>query len=396
MIAITICATERYAYALTAQARRVQAAVEYAKRLTGYVIISGDNSKPVQKAVAYYKTLLPDWEVKHVHKEELQDSHKNYKEAAQLTIAQLRTAAFTTAITLKADQCWSLDSDVLPPANALQCMQTMLDFDDGYYGISTCLYPSQGGGGFLGGRGTPEQPILPDWYEKERVIPDDLAEKLKKLRDRAKELSLEKVRTPDAQKELQAIGDELGALDQKIKECPPKGNVYRLNADEWEQRGWFEQAYPAVGKGAIVPTDWCGFGCALIGKKALLNAQFDGYAGQGTEDLFVCFQRWYPHTLRVNVISHCLCDHVVRNPGAKEGDPNRYVQCQAYHETGGKYVGHIRLRHVPFYTMDLGEKYQVGNDGKLLPPPKEEIAVDPKQSTNVDVSVQQNTKHKKN
>jgi len=40
-------------------------------------------------------------------------------------------------------------------------------------------------------------------------------------------------------------------------------------------------------------------------------AIFDGYDGRGTEDLYVCFHRWYPAGLRIGAIPHSLCDHVI-------------------------------------------------------------------------------------
>jgi hypothetical protein len=40
--------------------------------------------------------------------------------------------------------------------------------------VAACPYPSQGGGDFLCGRGTSRNPILPDFDEAEKDIPDDL------------------------------------------------------------------------------------------------------------------------------------------------------------------------------------------------------------------------------
>jgi hypothetical protein len=65
-------------------------------------------------------------------------------------------------------------------------------------------------------------------------------------------------------------------------------------------------------------------------------------------------------------IPHCLCDHVIRNPGK----PGQYIHLQCYHEPDGEYVGHIRLRHKPWYSFDPGERYSPENDGKLIHVPE--------------------------
>jgi hypothetical protein len=349
--AITICATKRYTYAMSAQARRVQAACRNIPE--GSIILAGDKSEELQAIEKLYERLMPKWKVVRVAVANLVDNHKNYKEAAQLLIAQLRTAAFAEARSLDVDYCWSLDSDVLPPANALDCMMQMLQFDGGYYSISTCPYISQGGGGIMGGRGKPHDQIHPNFYEDEVDLPEAMKTELSEIRSKLKD-------KPDDAEKLQ---QRLGQLEVERREkCPSKGNVWKINADHgWKPRGWIDHAYPAIGKGAIVPIDWCGFGCNLMNRTALAHIHFDGYQGKGTEDLFIVWNRWHQAGLRINAILHCLCDHVVRVPG-KEG---KYVQLQAYHETEGDCVGHIRTRQLPFYSHDLGEQFKPDNDGKL-------------------------------
>ena len=357
-LAITICATEKYAYSLNVQARRVQSACQGVEK--GTIILVGDGGNKSRQAWSLYKELMPSWDIIQIFEKNLSDDHTNYKEQAQLLIAQLRTAAFSRARTLNVDYCWSLDSDVLPAPNTLKCMLNTLHFDDGYYSISTCPYPSQGGGGFLGGRGTIYQPILPDFYEDEREIPEELMKELTNLRDKLKAII---PKTSEDFKMAQEYQEQLQKLDQKIRECPPKGNVFAANSKGWKRRGWFDSAYPAIGKGSIVPTDWCGFGCTLMNRKALDLAHFDGYDGRGTEDLYIVWHRWYQAGLKLNVIPHCLCDHVIRNPG-KNG---YYILQQACHETEGECVGHLRIRSRPFYSCDLGEEYNIQNDGILIP-----------------------------
>jgi len=56
-------------------------------------------------------------------------------------------------------------------------------------------------------------------------------------------------------------------VDKRIEKYPPKSNVFVANGKKWRRRGWFDFAYPAIGKGAIVPSDWCGFGATMMNKK---------------------------------------------------------------------------------------------------------------------------------
>jgi len=343
-LAITICATKSYQYALEAQARCLQANLAAFPELEAHLILVTDES-PVAEYLSFCCSLFGDRVQVHHVSLRVQDGQKNYQSGAQLLIAQMRTAAFTKAIALGVDYCWSLDSDVLPPSNALACMLQVLDFDGGYYGIATCPYPSQGGGGFLFGRGTITKQIAEDVYEDEREIPDDLNTQIKEHREKLSALAPGTPPDEEWRKEMKRLEDE-------VKQCKPRGNVFELNSKRWRLRGWGDAAYPALGRGAIVPTDWCGFGCTLMSREALLRADFTGYEGQGTEDLFICWHCWYPAGLRLAAIPHCLCHHVIRNRPPK---PDGYTLCYAHHETEGECVGHIRLRHKPWYSMRPGE-----------------------------------------
>ena len=363
-LAITICATKSYCYALTAQVRRIQAAISHLPKEEVVVIYSGDNSPEFDKAYRECRQILQYPEFHKIDGGDLEGKYENYKEQAQLLIAQLRTAAFSKARTLRVDRCWSLDSDVLPPSHALKCMEQMLDFDDGYYSVSTCTYPSQGGGGFLGGRGTPHRQILPDVYDDERKMPAEVQAKMKEIRDFLAQTRNPKEIKPEEQVEIEARIKEIQQLEKDAEKYEPIGNIWVLNSKGWRPRGWMDNAYPAIGKGAVLPTDWCGFGCTLMNKKALDLAVFDGYEGKGTEDLFIVWNRWNQRDLKINVITHCLCDHVIRDKNV----PLKYILCQSYHETEGDCKGHIRMRYRPFYSQDLGEKYSSANDGILNRP----------------------------
>lgn len=383
-LAVTVCATKQYAYALAAQLRRVQKALRYAEWKDGGTYILVTNDRDVGKEMtALCKSLLPEFEAR-VVVNTMGDGHKNYKEDAQMLIAQMRTAAFSEARALDVDYCWSLDSDVLPPANGFACMLWSLGFDRGYYSIACCPYPSQGGGGFLGGRGTIYQPILPDWQPEERQLPEELLARINSGKTEVKSLeaAMEALRlSPETDETKRAKATEIGekmreahkslaALDEEVKKCPPKGNIFEVNGKGWKRRGWLDNCYPAIGKGAMLPSDWCGFGCTLMGRAALAEADFIGYEGRGTEDLYIVWNRWYKAGMRINVITHAPADHVIRNPGK----PGRFCLMQATHETEGEYVGHLRYSSKPWYPMELGEKFDPANDGILTPAPEEKKA----------------------
>lgn len=337
-LSITICATASYCYAMRSLARRVQANLTAAEWTTpGLIIISGDESKQVKGSVKFWTDTFEGWQVKHIAAASERVDEPNYKGTAQLIIATLRTAAFSAARAWGADYCWSLDSDTLPPANSLRCMLDMLNFDRGYYKVSTCPYPNEA---FLGGRGTPFRHIAEDFDENERTLPDDLKAEIAALKKEASE-----------SKENRPSDEWLArkkAVDERVRECPPTGNIFKVIAEHgWRRRGWLEHAYPAIGAGAVVPSDWCGFGCTLMSKEALALADFDGYRGDGTEDLFVVWHRWFPAGLRINVIPHCPCDHVIWGK-KKGGDVKEYTLIRAFHETQGECVGHLRTEKVPW------------------------------------------------
>ena len=355
-LAIYTCGTEGYTYAMTAQARRVQSCLAACDRaLEVLVIVVGDGSQGNHDAITEYKTLLPNASVELLHHDGLEAGEKNYDNATQLLIAQLRTMATSRAISWGADYCLSMDSDVLPPSNALRCMLDMLEFDNGYYGVAACPYPSQGGGAFLCGRGTPQRPILPCFYEDEKDIP----EKLTKARDRLQKRCDKHVE--QGKQPPQDLIDKLHKSEKDIEEIPPQSNIFALNGKHWRKRGWFDNAYPAIGLGAIVPSDWCGFGMTLMNKEALALCDWSGYDGSGTEDLYVTWHRWHPRGIKIAAIPHCPCDHVVRN----RADKNKLVHIVSGHELDGECVGHLRQTARPWYSHNTGERYNKENDGNL-------------------------------
>jgi hypothetical protein len=386
VIAVAICSTRSYSYALIAQARKIQAC------LSGYpagvIILVGDKSPQLAKAHAFYKKLLGSgWSIE-LWPGQYEDGLENYKNPAQLIIAQMRSVAFDRARQLNVDYCWSLDSDVLPHPNSLKMMIGSLDLFEGVYDISTCPYPSQGGGPFLGGRGTPERPILPNFYDDEREIPAELQKKIAKHHEILKKFHPNR---PD-----QKWFDGRKALDKEVQQCKVIGDTFFCNSQSglqpfmgkvkerieghfpksskvpkellkkidqdfkfyspkgFRRRGWMDAAYPGIGWGAIVPSDWCGFGCTLMNRKALALAQFEGYEGAGTEDLYVVWKKWYRSGLKINVIPHVPCDHVIRD----RQNPKKFILCQAHHESKDpERSGHLRVEYRPWYESKAGEKY---------------------------------------
>jgi hypothetical protein len=338
LLAITICATKSYTYAMRAQAHKVVANIFASEFACGVIVLSGDDSPELADVAKLYEQLLPEgWTTQLLVNPGVAEGGKNYKAKAQLLIARLRTTAFAYCRKIKVSRTWSLDSDVLPPSNALRCMQTMLEFDNGYYSISTCPYMNNG---FLGGFGSPRHHIAEDFLDSERVVPPELKAELASNEAEAKQLAETKTKPTDAQR------DKWAATKKKVRECPPDGNIWQVIAKHgWRRRGWLDKAYPAIGLGSVVPSDWCGFGCTLMNAEALALADFSGYEGKGTEDLYVCWLRWHPAGLRLNVITHCPCDHVIWEK-KKGGDPAKYTHHVVYHEAEGELRGHLRARKV--------------------------------------------------
>ena len=173
MLVITVCATKSYVYAMRAQARRVVANFTATKGLgPGHVVLVGDLSSELKGIAELYRSILPaGWQIHLEGRKEFVEGGENYKVPAQMLIARMRTEAAAKAIQLGADFCWSLDSDVLPPVNALRCSLNTLEFDNGYYSVATCPYPNTA---FLGGFGTRYHPIAEDFLPNERKIPSEL------------------------------------------------------------------------------------------------------------------------------------------------------------------------------------------------------------------------------
>jgi hypothetical protein len=290
---------------------------------------------------------------------------ENYKNAAQLLIAQMRTAAFERARAWGASLCWSLDSDVIPKsANCFATLRWILTMPGAYYEVAISPYPSQTGGDLLTGRGCPENPIFQDFTKEERKIPDELAKRIDAYEKALKALAELKPPMPPSK----AMADEATAINKAISECPPIGNIFEMNAKNgWRRRGWLSAAYPGLGRGCVVPSDWCGFGSTLMSRRALDEADFVGYDGGGTEDLFVVWHRWHQVGIRIGSALHEPSSHVSRRADGKFFISTIRFVTDA--DAGkGECTGHLRTIHRPFYRQDRGETFDALNDGDPRPP----------------------------
>jgi len=338
VLSVVVCATKSYTYAMKAQARRVCSALNLAKIEKAHIFIVGDDSKELKEIEIFWKNELSGHEVQLIqNKQFIEGQSANYKKNAQLLIADMRSVAHSLARKAKSDFCWSLDSDTLPQPNALRCLLDTCNFDGGFYSVAMCPYPNTA---FLGGFGTPQNPIAEDFLPHERILPW----KLKRVWE-ANEKLLKEWTFKDRPDKLI---DRKERLYKKIKECPPDGNIWQVVGKYgFRQRGWLDQAYPSIGYGSTVPTRWVGMGCTLMNKQALELAHFEGYTGEGTEDLFIGWHRWYPAGLRMAVLPHCPADHVIWDK-KKGGDENKYILHHVYHEQMGECAGHLRVKQIPW------------------------------------------------
>lgn len=379
-LAIGIPATASYTYALPSLIRHILANVTLAEVATETtIILAGDHNPDLEEAWNEIVAWRNGVQVRKLQSD-LADGEENYKPRAQQIIAQLKQQLANEAMAIGADYLWMLDSDVLPKANSLRCMLQMLQFDGGYYEVAFCPYPTQGlGRTFLSGRGTLSNPILPNVYPEELELTKEDKKKDKELR----KAMFEAVKAGDKAR-IEEASQALRDHDEEIRTVRmPKGNVYQLNATRWRRRGWFDYAYPAIGRGAVVPVDWVGFGNTLMSKRALTLCEWTGYSGEGTEDLFVIWARWQEAGIRLCSIPHCPADHVIRTDvenAEKMGlkvEPNQegkvILHVRSYHDQSEEYEGHLRTIVLPFFQHYPGEPLRPAKEAsvhkpKLVPP----------------------------
>jgi len=334
MLAITVSATKGFLHAWLQCLRGISSSCSHHKE--AHFIFCTDESKDAEFAAEMAKKELPEgWKIS-VLKFPFDKDEKDYKQDAQIRIAKLQGAGFAFARKLRADLCLCVESDTILPANAMRMMEWTLQMPDAdgnpYYDIAACTYPN---GLFLGGFGTPQSQIAEDFLPSERKMKPRIKLVLENCEKRMRENPSEK-----EAKRMARIRDRIK------KSCPPDGNIWEINAKYgWRRRGWMEFAYPGIGEGSIVPSDWCGLGCTLLSKKALQLADFNGYEGKGTQDLFLCWNRWHPAGLKIACVPHAPCDHIKRQPDGK------IIHYRSYHEQVGECRGHLRVRQQPFIPL---------------------------------------------
>lgn len=334
---VTSYATKHYSYALEHVIKRAMPIIAECEVL----IITTDDSKElankckkIQKLIGNKCEFITEVAISEI------DNLKADTESS-IRVARLQNVAWNIGRKFDPDYCLSIESDILVPHNALKVLQQVLEFDDNYYDVGMITYPNMT---FLGGRGTPQQWILPSVYPEEKKLDNALKKRFEKQQQIIKSL-VETGKTPTAmQKKIwqKQMAD--------IQAAPASGNIWQLNANYgWKKRGWLEYAYPAIGKGAILPTDWVGLGCTLMSKKAFQLATFEGYEGQGSQDLFLCWKKWYPNGIKMAVVPHVLCHHIKHKRDAKGNKLiNEFELYEAYHETSEPAVGHLRVRIQPW------------------------------------------------
>lgn len=333
MIAIAVAASKSYLFAWPQCVQSISTACGHHKE--AHFIFATDMSKESDTALELAKQHLPEgWKITRIQIPIEDDTSVKYKTEAQTRIASLQGAAFAFARRIKADACLSVESDTLLPANALRVLEWVLTMPDSdgqpYYDIAAATYSN---GLFLGGFGSDQHRIAEDFLVKERKVP----ERLKRAYDACES----RLKLAVTEKEAK----RLGRLREKVNKCPPDGNIWEITAKHgWRRRGWMDYAYPGIGKGAIVPSDWCGMGCTLMSRRALALADFTGYQCQGTQDLFLCWDRWHPAGLRIACVPHVVCDHI-----KKEGE--KFTHLVGYHEASGECAGHLRVRAQPWIPL---------------------------------------------
>ena len=349
MLAISTYATKSYFYIWPQFLRRIASAASHHKE--AYFILATDTSEESKNALEMAREELPEgWKLVCLNLD-LTENDVKYKEESQILIAKLQNAAFSFARKIRADYLWSVEADMLVSEESLKISEWVLQMPDlngnNFYDVAACTYPNAL---FLCGFGSPTRQIEEDFQYEERIIPERFKKIFEKRKEQLKELKIEETtlikekQTSSEEfkicsKKLEKINKKLEKLSLKIKDFPPDGNIWEVIAKHgWRRRGWFDFAYPGIGRGSIVPTDWCGLGCTLLNKKALLLAEFSGYEGKGTQDLFLCWDKWNPKNVKIACVPHCPCDHV-----KIDSETKKIIHHKAYYETDGEYKNHLRV-----------------------------------------------------
>lgn len=335
MLFITTYATKGYCYAMPEQRDAIVRALAYARIPASEVgfVMAGDGSDTSKGEFDRHCAAMPFAVAKYVKIERAEVSKVKHTDEGCLLIAEMQEKAWGLALQHGATQVWSLESDIIPSPKTLQAMRDTLAFDHGWYGTAMCTYPNYG---FLGGEANDTEWICPSVYPEERELADSVKERMRVKKARMKELDNAKAQpTPEDIAEWKA-------LDVDVENSPASGNVWELNHKfGYKPRGWFDFRYPAIGLGAVLPTQWTGLGCTLLSQRAAELANFSGYSGMGTQDLWLGRRCWIPNGIRLAVISHAVCDHVKYRDG-------KYIRFCAHHATEQASFGHLRVTELDF------------------------------------------------
>lgn len=340
MIVVATYASTKYLHTIQSWARHVTAAVAHLPNVTWLVVTNRPRTcdlPPNQTIRDLVKPFVPGNHTLEVQEIEFTEHEKGSGHEWSLNVAKLQSPALSRARQLAAKYFFSVESDILIPPNAFDVLLNVLQFDKGYYDIAAGTYCNEA---FLCGFGDERATIAEDYHWDERTIPSGLKRELACLL--SQDLTL--LDTPEKKSQYDAA---MKRVLTEVRKCPPVGHIWDIIArNGWRRRGWFEQAYPTIGKGAVVPVDWCGMGCTLLSAKALSLATFTGFSGEGTQDLFLCHQRWGPAGLRIACSPHILCDHI-------KPDGEKWKVLHAYHEQAPQYAGHLRQRVTPWREDEL-------------------------------------------
>jgi hypothetical protein len=330
-IAVILPCTDNYAYAIEECVTAISASL---KTLEADLYICTNKTGNVISKVRS----LPKMRNLNIHEiqNDVGDHKKPYKTESQITIARLIGSGLDTARDRDYEYCWIVESDVIVHPDALDCLIWAQKYPSSpKYDVTVATYYN---GSFLCGRGTPYNHIAEDYLPCEKIGGIELSKKIKTMSKKLNAYALKRKNPP---KELIA---EMDGLHQKLKQCRPKANVFALNAKKWRKRGWLDQAYAGSAvQGAVLPTDWCGNGCTLLSKKALAISNFIGYAGRGTQDLFLCWNKWYPAGIKIGLVVGVPAYHVKKDPQGNlfAWEPYFVPECE---ET----AGHLRVRQIHF------------------------------------------------
>lgn len=340
-LSICLAGTANYLHAFKSCVRRVVTAARH--RSDVHIVFVSDTTQQAVDAQKFIEQEIPKhWDAEHIQLNLTPSTA--YKKQSNLLIAKLHSEMFSAARRAHAEQCWTVEPDILVRPDSLRMMEWALAMprEDGgpYYELAICTYPN---GLFIGGHGSPAHHIAEDFTAEERTLTPEIKERWEMHKKEAEEFKSSR-KAPD--EEWHKKGNE---IREEIKKCPPCGNIFEVIAKHgYRRRGWIDYAYPGIGEGCIVPTDWVGQGCNLLSKRALALSTLDGYEGFGTPDLFLTWHRYNPAGIRMACITHSPCDHVKLRSIAGAMTP---IHLQAMHEQMGDCRGHLRVIERPWIEI---------------------------------------------